>query len=516
MTTPVVLLTCKWCIPELQGGTPIPGGGEVVSIQCTGSVRPDLLLDAFSRGAQGAVIVGCAKDDCHFVTGNSVAGDNVAWVQDVLGRAGIDPRRVRFELMAHPTAGDVFPIVDEMRTLCDELGPLELKAPAANEPDERDLLKVIQGFRGYQCLDCGKCTAVCSVAEIDTRFSPRGIVQLVTGEPRDDVLASGDIWQCRACGRCTVRCPQNVEFSSLIRELRVEAINAGHAPQKLHGGVLQFLWSLAKSPAFKHDFGDWPGDGIELDPESDVAFYPGCLPFYEATFSRQWDGVHPMETATACIKLLNAAGVKPRLLEDVGCCGHDLHWTGQAGEFGEVAEANVEKLNAAGIKTLVTNCPECTVTFGQTYTAVGCKPKAKVQHLMEFLAAHLPEMEFTNGDTSTVTYHDSCRMVRHLSVVDQPRQVLGAVPGVELKEMAYSGDRADCCGSAGWTGCTSDSKRTQLERLQMAKGTGADVLLASCPKCFLHYNCAREDVPAADAPIPVVDVFKFLADKLEA
>lgn len=515
MTTPVVLLTCKWCIPELAGGTPIPGGGQVVSVQCTGSIRPDLLLDAFRRGAQGAVIVGCAKDECHFVSGNVVGGDTVAWVHDVLGRAGIDPRRVRFELLRNPTAGDVWPLVDQMRALCEELGPLGVPPALDNEGEPLDLLKIVQGFRGYQCLDCGKCTSVCSVAAIDTRFSPRGIVQLVTGSPRDEVLASRDIWQCRACGRCTVRCPQNVEFSSLVRDLRVEALRAGHSPQKLHGGVLQFMWSLSRSPSFQHDFGDWPGDGVELDPDSDVAFYPGCLPFYEATFSRQWDGVHPMETATACLQLLNAAGVKPRLLTEVACCGHDLHWTGRAAEFSEVAAATTGKLDASGVKTVVTNCPECAATFTQAYPAVGCKPKAKVQHLMEFLAERLPDLAFSDGGAHTVTYHDSCRMVRHLGVVDQPRQVLGAVPGVELREMPYSGDRADCCGSAGWTGCSAESKRTQLERLGMAKGTGADVLLASCPKCFLHYNCAREDLPEADAPIAVQDVFTFLADRLQ-
>ena len=510
----VTVLTCKWCLPELPTGSEIPGGGQVVSVQCTGSIRPDLILGAFERGAQAVLIVGCATDACHFVTGNVVAGDTVRWTQDVCRRASIDPRRVRLELLKDPKPEDVWPLVDELRALASELDALELTPPPDGGGDPRDLRDVVQRFNGFQCLDCGKCTSVCSVAAYDTRFSPRGIVQHVLNDPRDQVLAGKDIWQCRACGRCTVRCPQNVAFSSLIRELRVEALGEGKRPQTLHGGVLEFLWTLGRSPSFRHDFGDWPPEGAQTDPESDVAFYPGCLPFYEATFTRQWSAVRPMETATAAIRLLNATGVRPRLVPEVGCCGHDLYWTGRDAAFREVAEANLERLEASGIKTLVTVCGECASTFGQAYEAAYRKPKFEVVHLMEHLAAQGDALEFANGQERTVTYHDACRLVRHLKVIEQPRQVIGRVPGVTLEEMPFSGERADCCGTAGWTGCSCESKRTQLDRLAMAKGTGADVLLASCPKCFLHYNCAREDLPEDAEPIPVQDVFTFLAGQL--
>jgi Fe-S oxidoreductase len=85
---------------------------------------------------------------------------------------------------------------------------------------------------------------------------------------------------------------------------------------------------------------------------------------------------------------------------------------------------------------------------------------------------------------------------------------------VDFREMPYSGRLAYCCGTAGWTGCDAVSKITQLGRLKFAKEIGAEILLTACPKCNLHFNCARKDIPPDKEPVQVRDIFTFLAGSL--
>ncbi|MEX2045486.1 MAG: (Fe-S)-binding protein, partial [Opitutus sp.] len=50
------------------------------------------------------------------------------------------------------------------------------------------------------------------------------------------------------------------------------------------------------------------------------------------------------------------------------------------------------------------------------------------------------------GDKRVVAYHDACHLANAQNVRAQPRDLLRAIPGVELQEIA---DAHLCCGSAG-------------------------------------------------------------------
>jgi Fe-S oxidoreductase len=95
--------------------------------------------------------------------------------------------------------------------------------------------------------------------------------------------------------------------------------------------------------------------------------------------------------------------------------------------------------------------------------------------------------------------------------------VINALPGIELNEMAKSGNNALCCGVSNWMNCTVYSKQIQVERLQQAKDSGANTLLTACPKCEIHLLCAMKDPHFSDElTIELKDIATLTAESITA
>jgi heterodisulfide reductase subunit C2 len=84
-----------------------------------------------------------------------------------------------------------------------------------------------------KCFACGTCAAGCPVTNIDEEYNCRTIIRKILFGMREEVLRSPAIWLCMMCYRCYARCPQQVNFTDIMRALRHMAVRDGYAPADL-------------------------------------------------------------------------------------------------------------------------------------------------------------------------------------------------------------------------------------------------------------------------------------------
>ena len=354
-----------------------------------------------------------------------------------------------------------------------------------------ELAEAAKKARTWACYDCGKCTASCPVARVGGDTTPRRHV-LGTNAGGDGVLSDGTLFSCLTCGLCETRCPVQVSYTALVRTLRELAFREGVEPECPHGGALQSVMRMMARGGTQQDRLSWLGQELKTEKNKGAVFYwTGCTMYYDAFFSDLQ--VTTLNGSRAAVRLLNALGITPVVSPEERCCGHDLLWNGDRTSFEMLARHNVRLVAESGAELLVTSCAECLRTWRLDYTPYLEGKPPRILHISEFLAEHLGDLKLRGDGSRRVTLQDPCRLGRHLGVFDPPRQVLAGVPGIELREMRHARQAALCCAGGTWSNCDRYAKRLQVERLQEARSTGAELLVTACPKCQIHLRCAMHD-----------------------
>ena len=73
------------------------------------------------------------------------------------------------------------------------------------------------------CYQCSKCSAGCPVVEEMDLLPHQIIHSLAIGEERE-ALNANTIWICAGCYTCAVRCPNDINITSVMDDLRKQAI----------------------------------------------------------------------------------------------------------------------------------------------------------------------------------------------------------------------------------------------------------------------------------------------------
>jgi heterodisulfide reductase subunit D len=370
-----------------------------------------------------------------------------------------------------------------------------------------------------RCLECGKCTAICPVSRYDHHFSPRRTVGRALMRHDGALLGDERLWTCLTCMHCSQVCPAGVNYADLTLAVRAEARRLGAAAVCTHGEAIHAWMRLMMQPELKQDRLGWLRGSEFRVLSSETLFFVGCAPYYGALFKPL--GVDGDGIARSTLRVLNALGIEPQILADERCCGHDLLWEGDIDGFRALAELNAALIRESGAERIVTACPECARALKIDYPAHGIDLGIEVLHLAELLANSEWRPQAANSETRNTqhairtTYHDPCRLGRHLGVYDAPRQVIEKL-GLTLVEMPRNRANALCCGTNGWTHCTVASKAIQVDRLREARATGADLLVTACIKCQIHFRCAMEDYHLGDEiGIEIKDLATLVAEELE-
>lgn len=318
---------------------------------------------------------------------------------------------------------------------------------------------------------------------------------------------SDDIWNCLTCNLCYDGCPQGVNYPEFVRDERENKEDADLVHKGVFTQLSGMMADLDNSTTTLKETGN---------NDSKVGYYPGCLDFQDMFFNVDVDFG---KIADASMELLTDMGLDPKLLQ-MKCCGHDQLWQGDKTTFEKLKEHNTRLIKESGIKTLVTSCAECYRTLSQDYDL-----PVKVVHISQLLSDANSDTNInttTNTNTTTdtsaatdssvhVTYHDACRLGRHMGEYDAPRDALKN-SGARITEMKHNRKDAWCCGVSSMMNCNDKTKALRKARLDEAKATGAKVLITTCPKCLAHLTCMKNEQESVEHyEFEIKDLTVFLA-----
>ena len=176
---------------------------------------------------------------------------------------------------------------------------------------------------------------------------------------------------------------------------------------------------------------------------------------------------------------------------------------------------NIATLDEAGAKKIIASCPHCFNTIKNEYPSLG--GNYEVIHHAELLEHLVKSGKLTPGSgySGKVTYHDPCYLGRHNRIIEEPRTVLSAIPGVEQIEMRRCKERGFCCGAGGARMWLEENigKRVNMERMDEALGTGADVVSTACPYCMIMLDDAVRANDKQD-DVRVLDLSQLVEESL--
>ncbi len=363
------------------------------------------------------------------------------------------------------------------------------------------------------CYQCAQCVPVCPVNTVGD-YAPRRIFRRVqTGM---DLFTSPDLWQCTTCANCLRVCPKEVNMMNIMPAVRQEAVLEGNAPQELldvFQNTFDYGNPLGESPKKRAAWTKKAGVDVPLmkdKKKADILWFVECYPSY-----------HPrgIDASIAMARVLDALNIDYGILGAEEKCSCDSQRiAGEQGLFEEFAEHNIKLLKKYKVKNVVVTDPHALNALRHEYPKLGAK--FKTIHYTTYLAPMMDKLDFKKELGYKVTFHDPCYLGRHNGEYEAPRDMLKAIPGVELIEMGRCRENSYCCGGGGggmWLdGFMADhvTERLSERRVREAVETGADVLVVCCPYEVSRFEDAVKST-GNEGKLLVKDIIELVAEAME-
>ena len=170
-------------------------------------------------------------------------------------------------------------------------------------------------------------------------------------------------------------------------------------------------------------------------------------------------------------------------------------------------------------KTVIAHCPHCFNSLKNDYPQFG--GNFEVMHHSQFIARLIGDGRLKLGKTlpaPEITFHDSCYLGRYNNEFDAPRDIIGAIPGVQYREMPRSKSKGLCCGGGGgqmWMEplVPKGVKKVNAQRLEEAQATGAKTIGTACSYCTIMMEDAVATMGAQEQ-VRVRDIAELALEAL--
>lgn len=344
----------------------------------------------------------------------------------------------------------------------------------------------------FACASCGFCRGVCTVFAPDPweDNSPRGkwymLKEYAKGNLEFDQAMATKINLCTTCKRCDTVCEVSLHMAHEFMGVKPYLLDAKEFENTGLSDVRNNVLTTGNFWGAPSEGTEWRTDDMRFSTDSEIGYWPGC-----------WSSVVTKNAPQNAVHLMNAAGVEPVYLGDKEvCCGLYHALGGYAEDFAKRVADNLTLMNERGIKTIITSCPGCFATFTENYKSVaqelGIPCDIEFKHVVVYLSELVEQgkLSFPEAQPVSVTYHDSCHLGRWFGKYEEPRTVLNAMPGLELREMDHSREDAQCCGLVGAFYHLPTVEHSAVTRVTEAESTGAEYLVTNCAGCASQFNAA--------------------------
>ncbi len=411
-------------------------------------------------------------------------------------------------------------------------------APGAQEgfplDEEGRLLLEGEYANMLSCIRCGLCLTSCPTYVLSGHEAegPRGRIAMARSLVEGDMTLTPDMvaheQNCLVCDACTAVCPAGVSMDPIQVALRT-AMEPHLAPQRpvhlrglrrivfrsIFADMRLFRLSVRSLSLYQRSGLQWAvrrsgllrllrlADSEALLPprlparfvvprgekypaegdggERAVGFFAGCV----------------MSTAMAdvdraTIRVCQRAGWTVSDTAGQGCCGALNAHGGDLEGMKTLARRNIEAFEEEGEAPVVVNSAGCGAMLKDYVHHFHDDPEwaerarsfsARVKDVTELVEpGHLP---FRRPVEGAVTYQEPCHLVHAQKISHQPRELLRAIPSLELREMKES---SLCCGSAGVYNVTNPEESGQLQqrKLDNAAATEAGIIATANPGCHMQ------------------------------